>query len=36
MATGFRRALTSVWAFYIKQIAAACPGCPPDPRYKLK
>ena len=35
LSTSFRRSLIGIWGFYTRQISAACPGCPPNPRYKF-
>ena len=34
IATGFRKTILKLWIFYIRQVSAACPGCPPDPTYR--
>lgn len=34
--SSFRRTVTRLWAFYIRQISAACPGCPANPNYKFR
>ena len=36
MASGFRKTLVGIWGFYIKQISAACPGCPVNPNYRFR
>jgi Flp pilus assembly pilin Flp len=28
-----KAAILGIWGFYTREIAAGCPGCPPDPRY---
>jgi Flp pilus assembly pilin Flp len=33
---GFRKTLFRLWGKLTQEIAAACPGCPPDPRYKIR
>ncbi len=33
--TTLRSSVLRLWGYYIQQITAACPGCPPDPRYKM-
>jgi len=32
----FRTTVASIWNFYIRQISAACPGCPPNPSYRIR
>lgn len=34
--TSFRRSLIQIWGFYISEISAACPGCPPNPDYRFR
>jgi hypothetical protein len=34
--TIFRRTTNRLWVFYIRQVTAACPGCPPDPTYQYR
>jgi hypothetical protein len=36
MATSFRKTLLLVWGYYIQNISAACPGCPPNPAYRFR
>jgi predicted membrane protein len=32
---GFRRSIFHVWKGFTREIAAACPGCPPNPDAKF-
>lgn len=36
MASSFRKTLTNLWGFYIRQISAACPGCQANPSYRFR
>jgi Flp pilus assembly pilin Flp len=36
IAKGFRKALFDLWEEMTKQIAAACPGCPADPHWRIR
>jgi Flp pilus assembly pilin Flp len=36
IAKGFKKSLFVVWSGMTVSIAAACPGCPPNPKYRLK
>lgn len=33
---GFRKTLFKIWQAFARDITAACPGCPPDPKIRLK
>jgi len=33
---GFRRIAATLWETFTRDITAACPGCPADPRYRIK
>ena len=33
---GFRRSVLMLWSSFSQEIAAACPSCPKDPKYKLR
>ena len=32
----FRKTIIKMWGFYFRQISAACPGCPPNPNYRMR
>lgn len=34
--TGFRRSLFNLWSALSGEIAAGCPGCPPDPAIRVR
>jgi len=34
--TLFRKSLFHLWEVMTKEISAACPGCPPDPKIRLR
>jgi Flp pilus assembly pilin Flp len=36
VAASFRKTIFSVWTSFTRDIAAACPGCPTDGRYRLR
>jgi len=33
---GLRSTLYGIWTFYSREISAACPGCPPDEKVRLR
>jgi hypothetical protein len=33
---GMRRTTVTLWSTFIREIAAACPGCPADDRYRTR
>ena len=33
---GFRKSLYRIWQSFAQDISAACPGCPPDPKVRLR
>ena len=33
---GFRKSLFKIWTVFTQEIAAACPTCPPNTKYKLR
>ena len=33
---GFRKTLFKLWTLFAQEISAGCPGCPPDPRVRLR
>ncbi len=36
MAIGFRKSLFTLWQGIAREVSAACPGCPPDSRIRLR
>jgi Flp pilus assembly pilin Flp len=36
MASSFRKTLTNLWGYYIRQVSAACPGCQANPSYRFR
>jgi Flp pilus assembly pilin Flp len=35
LSSGLKTSLLSLWEFMARQIAAACPGCPPPPNVRF-
>lgn len=35
IATVFRKSLYGMWEMISRDVSAACPGCPPDPKIRL-
>ena len=33
---GIKRPLFSLWETFAKEISAACPGCPPEPKVRIR
>jgi Flp pilus assembly pilin Flp len=36
LATTLRRSLFKLWEGFAREISAACPDCPPDPKIRLR